>query len=246
MNDSKSVHILHKNVGETPNEAVLRWKKENPKYADVPATYAGRLDPMAEGLLLVLTGDDLLNKDKYLNLSKTYIFEILWGFKSDTHDLLGLSEFKEGFPSESDLVENLKGSIGKFTQKYPIYSSKPVLGKPLFKWAREGKISEIEIPEHEVLLSNIKFIERREISGEALRKNIKEKIAKVLGDFRQKEILDNWQKLLEEKTFDKFTIDKIEVEVSSGFYVRQFVSDIAEALNLNGVTYSINRISIGS
>ena len=51
MKKNSGLHLLYKNLGETPNKCIERFKKENPKYADVPMTYAGRLDPMAEGLI---------------------------------------------------------------------------------------------------------------------------------------------------------------------------------------------------
>ena len=52
-------------------------------------TYAGRLDPMASGLLIVLAGEETKNKEKYLNLDKEYLFEVLFGFKTVTYDFLG-------------------------------------------------------------------------------------------------------------------------------------------------------------
>jgi tRNA pseudouridine(55) synthase len=246
MKDSKSVHFLYKNLGETPNEAILRWKKENPEFTNVSATYAGRLDPMAEGLLLVLTGEELHNKGKYLNLPKTYIFEILWGFKTDTYDLLGISEYKAVLPEKNELLQLLEKSLGKFVQKYPAFSSKPVLGKSLFMWARAGKLSEIKIPEHEVLIKKIKYLERREIKRETLLQEIQNRIEKVKGDFRQKEILEKWQENLSEKNANEFIIDKIEIVVSSGFYVRQFVADLSDKLSVFGTTFSIKRTKIDS
>src|SRR5260221_10407124 len=90
MKKNSSLNLINKKIGETPSEAILRFKIENPDYDTVAMTYAGRLDPMAEGLLLVLCGEEIDKKEKYLNLSKTYEFEVLWGFSSDTLDILGL------------------------------------------------------------------------------------------------------------------------------------------------------------
>lgn len=53
-------------------------------------TYAGRLDPLASGELLVLTGEECKQKDKYLGLDKTYRVKILFGVATDTHDVLGV------------------------------------------------------------------------------------------------------------------------------------------------------------
>jgi tRNA U55 pseudouridine synthase TruB len=83
---------LWKEIGETPLEVLENFKEENPKYKNEKFAYAGRLDPMAEGKLLVLVGDTCKEREKYLNLDKEYEFEILLGFKSDTKDLLGMAE----------------------------------------------------------------------------------------------------------------------------------------------------------
>ena len=53
-NTGEGVILVYKNIGETPLEAIERAREEENISTDVPITYAGRLDPMAEGLLLVL------------------------------------------------------------------------------------------------------------------------------------------------------------------------------------------------
>lgn len=151
----EGVHLVWKEVGETPVEAIQKFKKENlkknPELDFLPMTYAGRLDPMAEGLLVLLSGEETKNKEKYLGLRKKYTFEMLWGVETDTHDVLGVvSSFNALGPrdvtEEKEIKEYLKKNTGKFEQYYPMYSSRPVGGKPLFEWAREGKIGDIELP----------------------------------------------------------------------------------------------------
>lgn len=244
MEKSNGLHLMYKNLGETPNETILRFKEENPDYKDVTMTYAGRLDPMAEGLLLVLSGEKLHSKEEYLNLPKTYEFSILWGASTDTLDILGLPlKQSDSVPEEIVIKEEIQKFVGEFVQKYPVYSSKPVSGKPLFKWAREGRLSQIEIPTHKVSLNKIIFNGRGVIKEKNLLEKIKERISKVSGDFRQKEILNKWESTLVSDR--EFFIDSFTTEVSSGFYVRQFVSDLAERLQTKGLTFHIKRISIG-
>lgn len=251
MNENKGLHLLYKNLGETPNEAILRYKKANPELDFLPMTYAGRLDPMAEGLLLVLSEEEIKNKEKYLALNKTYKFEVLWGFETDTLDLLGLTvesgkwKVESEIPKQDQIKEYLRKSVGKFEQLYPVYSSRPVGGKSLFEWAREGKISEIEIPKHEVELIKAEYLGRRQISGVELLKNIIEKVSRVQGDFRQIETINKWKELFEGQGDKAFTIDEIEIDVSSGFYVRQFVSDMAKEFAQAGTTFSITRKKVG-
>jgi tRNA pseudouridine55 synthase len=81
---------LYKKVGETPLECLERFRKNHPKFKNQKMTYAGRLDPLAEGELLVLVGESCKNKEKYLKLDKEYLVDILFGFETDSYDLLGL------------------------------------------------------------------------------------------------------------------------------------------------------------
>jgi tRNA pseudouridine55 synthase len=81
---------LYKQAGETPLECILRFKKNNPEYENVPMTYAGRLDPLAEGVLLVLTGKEVHRKEEFLNLKKEYEVDVLFGVGTDTFDVLGI------------------------------------------------------------------------------------------------------------------------------------------------------------
>ena len=87
-----NVIIAYKNIGETPLECLERHRKERSIDKDIPMTYAGRLDPMAEGLMILLVGEECKNKDKYLGLDKTYEFKILVGFSTDTYVFLSLKK----------------------------------------------------------------------------------------------------------------------------------------------------------
>ncbi len=244
MKKGNGIHLLYKKLGETPLKTIERFKDENPAYNNESMTYAGRLDPMAEGLLLALSGEEVYEKDTYLDLVKSYTFEVLWGFETDTLDVLGMtSEIKEQLPTENDIKKALFSGV--FEQSYPAYSSKPVEGKPLFEWAREGNLDKIQVPKHEVEIFQASFVSRRQISGKELLNNITQKVTAVSGDFRQKEILEKWQTVLVEKDKEEFVIDTISVKVSSGFYVRQFVSDIAKTLRVVATTFHIKRTKIG-
>ncbi len=247
VNESDGVHLIVKKLGETPLQAIGRFKEVNPQYADLPVTYAGRLDPMAEGLLLLLSGSQVYDKEKYLALPKTYTVEILWGFETDTCDVLGKVQGRGSYEveSESEVDGRLRKSAGKLDQKYPAYSSKPVDGRPLFMWAREGKIREIEIPVHEVEILQSRFISRKEISKEALIEDIYRKISEVTGDFRQEEIKISWKDTMEKADTHSFTVDTIELTVSSGFYVRQFIYDFAEEKKTKAIAFNIKRVKIG-
>lgn len=244
---NKDIHILYKKLGETPLECLLRYKKDNPVYRGVAMSYAGRLDPMAEGVLLIISGENLNTKDDFLSLPKTYEFEVLWEFKTDTDDILGSLSPDEVsiFPTVDHIQKYVATSVGKFEQSYPQFSSQPVNGKPLIQWAREGKINEIEIPKHEVEIFEAEYLSRNFIKGKDLMDVILQRICLVTGDFRQNEIIEKWKKALNGKEDKEFALDKIKMSVSGGFYVRQFVSDLSKEMGVQATTYHILRTKVG-
>ena len=61
---------LYKNLCETPRERLDRLRVEKPEYSHEVLSYAGRLDPMAEGVLLALVGSANSNRVAYLYMSK--------------------------------------------------------------------------------------------------------------------------------------------------------------------------------
>lgn len=246
----KKILLINKKEGETPLEALENFRTKNKKYEDaskkIRMTYAGRLDPMASGLLLVLVGEETRNKEKYLALDKEYEFEILFGFATDTYDILGkvvYTSVLQNYKIEKLIKQNLKHFIGKFMQTYPMYSSKTVAGKPLFTYARAGKV--IKSPEHEVNVESLKFFKIRKISAQKLLENIERRVIKVKGDFRQKEILKIWRKELSKKKSDKFFIAKLKIKCSSGTYVRGIANSLGEKMNIPALAFSIKRTKIG-
>jgi tRNA U55 pseudouridine synthase TruB len=52
--------------------------------------YAGRLDPMAHGVLILLVGNENKMRDKYEKLDKEYKFQCILGVGTDTYDILGI------------------------------------------------------------------------------------------------------------------------------------------------------------
>ena len=82
--------VINKSLGETPLLAIQNYQRSDSALMHMPLTYAGRLDPMASGKLLVLIGEECKKREKYDGLDKEYIFEILLGFSTDTGDVLGL------------------------------------------------------------------------------------------------------------------------------------------------------------
>ena len=212
-------------------------------------TYAGRLDPMANGVLLILAGDETKNKEKYLALSKEYEFKILFGFATDTYDILGKITSKiDYFPNnksalEKEIKKNIKYFRGKFVQNYPVFSSKTVKGKPLFWYAREGK--SVEPQSREVFVKSLALKKISTINGAKLLQDINKRINKVDGDFRQEEILKIWQKNLASRRSKKFFIAELKIKCSTGTYVRGIAHSLGEKMGIPVLAFTIKRTKIG-
>lgn len=237
---------IYKRHGETPLQALERYVALRPEYKGVKMTYAGRLDPMAEGVLVLLTGEKNKEREVYTGLPKEYEFEFMLGVTTDTYDLLGkVTSTKEvrGI-SEGDVVRELKKYEGTFEQSYPAYSSKVVDGKQLFEYARAGTIGKIVLPKHSVTVEKVSLESTRTLSREDFLKETVRAIESVTGDFRQKEIVTLWKKYAETAP-ETLTVYKARVSCGSGFYVRQLVSDVGNALGTGAVTCRILRTRVG-
>ncbi len=243
----KKVIRINKPIGITPLQLIQNFKAANPEYKDIKIGYAGRLDPLAHGKMLLLVGEENKNRDKYLNHDKVYITEILLGIKTDSYDLLGIPT-ASNLTLPNDWLERtkhyLKTITGKSKQKYPPYSTKTVQGKPLFKWAKEGRLPEIELPTREVEIYSAKIISIRTIPKRVLANRIKKSIGLIEGDFRQKEILTCWEDLLTKTPQTTFQLLKIEVDCSTGTYIRSLAHNLGMFLGVSALAYDINRTKI--
>jgi tRNA pseudouridine55 synthase len=246
--------VIEKNIGETPLMAIEGFRKSNPSLSQYPMTYAGRLDPMASGKLVVLIGDECKRRTKYDHLDKSYVFEVLLGFQTDTGDVLGLS--KPGtIINVSDHAAHVaaRSQIGPRTLPYPAFSSKTVKGKPLFTYALENELSSIEIPCADVRVHSMRYLDRITLPKDELIEHILNKIdqLKVRDDvdelgagFRKEEIIKQWWSL-QDRRKTPCVILRYETTVSAGTYIRTLAPLLAQTLGTKGLAYSIKRTKIG-
>ncbi|HBB57029.1 TPA: hypothetical protein DEW47_02885 [Patescibacteria group bacterium] len=235
MPEKNKILTVYKPLGLSPLEAIDLLREKHDEYKNTPITYAGRLDPMAEGVLILLTGETIHEKENYLKLNKEYQAEIIFGFETDTYDILGFAEARKE-------IENLKGKI---SLPLPPYSSYKIKGKPLFQWAREGKLGEIEIPMRSTEIYETKIQCGREVAAKELLVEITEKIRLINGDFRQKEILAKWWEALSAANGEKFLAVKFTIACSSGTYVRSIAHNLGQRLGACAILLNLKRTKVG-
>ena len=248
--------VLEKRVGQTPLQVVDAFKDQNPDLADLPMAYAGRLDPMASGKLLVLIGEECKKQKEYHNLDKEYEFEVLFGTSSDTADVLGLVKTSnETKVTKTELKKVLKSLLGPLALRYPQFSSKTVKGKPLHMWTLEGRLEEIEHPVAYTMIYNLQLLDLRSEKAEAIYKKALENInslptvtekSKELGrDFRRTDVRAAWEEWLKENKGKQVQIAILRSVASSGTYMRSLAEEIGRRMHTSALAYSIHRTKIG-
>lgn len=215
------------------------------------ATHTGTLDPMAEGIVVVLTGADRFSKEKYALWRKTYRFEVLFGITTDSLDLLGLpTQIKPPQIESSELQKKLSLAlpqfIGEYAQTLPDFSAKRLGGESYFDKAKRGELlpSTTEL----VTLFSLDFLSVRSASFIEVQREIKQKINLVTGDFRQSEIHRAWQDafgLLQASSGPQLYIASFEAVTSKRTYIRALVRDLSNSIGIPATTYSISRTRNG-
>lgn len=239
---------IYKPVGKTPYQMVQIVKEKFPEYREEKIGYAGRLDPLAHGVLLLMVGEACKRRDQYQLLSKSYQFELLPGVSTDSYDSLGLIK-SINFDNEIDkktVKNSLNQFIGEFEQPYPPYSSFHLNGKPLYKLAKEGGLEKIKIPSKKVRITKIELTSERSIRFQVLLNEILIKISSVDGEFRQEQIVEAWNESVKLVSPDtEVKLFKIDLEATSGTYVRSIAHQLGNVLKTGAIAHDILRTQVG-
>jgi tRNA U55 pseudouridine synthase TruB len=222
---------FNKNIGESMNDVINRFKKEYFLKKEEKVSFAGRLDPLAFGKIILLTDSDKYKQDEFCNFDKIYTFSVLQDFQTDTYDVMGIVNDYKVFNEVT--FENIKS----IKQSYPPYSSKTINvgGKMTKLWelAKQNILKDKEIPTKDVNIYYVKKTNQREIKGSELYDLICNLINRVNGNFRQTEILEKWHSIID---VDKiYKVSDYETKITSGGYVRSIAN------NMNGVAFNICR-----
>lgn len=223
---------VYKSAGLTPLQTLDLLREKFPEYKYEKLSYAGRLDPLASGVMLVLVGDGNFEREKYLSLPKVYQAEILVGVSTDTGDVLGLVQEVSSIPVEvnqEQLLAVLASQVGVFEQEYPQFSSPKIAGATV--QARQVEITDITLNDVDT------------ITSDQLGEQIIDRVTHVVGDFRQVDILEKWNQVRRQlpKSLPLITIT---VTTGSGVYIRSLAERLGRELGLPALAYSIKRLSV--
>ena len=103
--------------------------------------HTGTLDPLASGLLIILTGKNTKQMMNFEGLDKTYTGKFILGKTSPSMDTETEIEERELSPdlTEELLLKTRDKFVGEIFQMPPMYSALKVNGRKLYSLARKGK-----------------------------------------------------------------------------------------------------------
>ena len=246
------IYQFYKRIGETPLQAINRFKTENKEHTDSKISHAGRLDPMAHGILILLVNESCKLQNTLHRVSKTYRFKMLLGVETDTFDILG--RFTNNLPNIKTTHESIDICLKKlknedYYQMYPPYSSYRIDGKPLWEWSKLGLLDTVYGKTHakKVNILNYKISKETIKDSKDILKIVTENINKLgskeKSTFRATDIIEDWDIHFKNKN-DEYQIFEMEAEVSSGTYIRSICYDIGKMLSIPSLAFEIERINV--
>jgi len=147
-----TVLLIDKPKGITSAKAVAMVKKR----LKVKIGHTGTLDPLATGLLILLTGKCTKQASSFLHMDKSYIVRAVFGMTTTTYDVAGdVVKTSEGTVTQKQVEEALGGFLGEISQVPPAYSAKKLNGKKAYELARQGV--DVEIPASRVTVHALRL-----------------------------------------------------------------------------------------
>lgn len=130
--------LLDKPTGESSNHVLQRVKRI---YNAAKAGHTGALDPLATGMLPICLGEATKFSSHLLDADKRYTVTAKLGERTDTSDSDGeVVQVRDVDVTDAQLQQALAGFRGETMQVPSMYSALKYQGKPLYKYAREGKV----------------------------------------------------------------------------------------------------------
>ena len=146
--------LVDKPKGLTSSQVVQRIKKK----FNVKVGHTGTLDPLATGLLVVLTGRRTKNASLFLKLDKAYEVKAVLGVETDTFDSEGrVLKRSDNEVNRDELEMAMKEFHGDIWQTPPPFSAKKIAGRKAYQLARKG-IS-VDIPPKKVSIYSLELKE---------------------------------------------------------------------------------------
>lgn len=229
--------------------------KHTYKYSKI--CYAGRLDPLAQGMMLILTDEDVKSMSNNLKHNKTYKFDLILGLATSSSDIAGHIINDENMSLDYDEVF-LKNKLIEFikiynNQDYPNVSSfvikHEIFGRKPLWWFAKNNIT-VNIPNKNIIIIDYKIYNIAQVTAHDFYNTALDRLKtitnnKTIDELYINDYIDVYKnKITSLKCYSK-EIHKIkismELTVSSGFYIRQFCNDFGKYINIPAIAFDITR-----
>lgn len=151
--------LIDKPANMTSFGVVARLRRVLTKEAGkkVKVGHTGTLDPFATGLMIIVTGKECRNAQRYSKLDKVYEATIHLGEISSTGDPEGERTFvNDHAPTQEEVEQALRAFVGQVQQHPPIYSAIKINGQRAYKLARKGET--VEMPLRKVTIYSLELL----------------------------------------------------------------------------------------
>ena len=210
--------VLDKPAGITSHDLVARTRKA---LQTRKVGHAGTLDPMATGVMLLGVGDATRLLTYFVGYDKTYSATIRLGLSTTTEDAEGevtriASPDRVVAIDEAEILEAMSHFVGDIEQVPSAVSAIKVDGKRSYQRVRDGE--EVELKARPVHIERFELLEP--------------------GIATMEQVVDGAPVLVHD-------ID-VEVECSSGTYIRALARDLGNALKVGAHLTRLRRSRVGA
>lgn len=236
---------LDKPLGLTSLQALDALRAADPALRDRRLGHAGRLDPMAEGLLTVLVDDETRDAPTLRTQDKTYEIDVALGLATDSFDSFGLvTDVAPDFsPDDDAFTRACRAWEGAVAQRYPPFSQARVAGRSLLAWGAAGLA--MERPVATRTIASITALGRRVEAGEAIVAEAVRRAGLVRGELRQEAIAARWRAREAALTGRSVAVVSLRVACSAGTYMRSLAHDLGAAVGAPSIAWRIRRTRAG-
>lgn len=219
------------------------------------STCVGKLDPLAKGFIHILSDNDTKLMSKYMSLNKIYKFNLIIGIETISHD--PLSSIIQLTDSSLLNIDTILSELFFFINSYSVQTiplvssylySHTGITKPLW-WFYNHNYTNLSLPFKQTFIYNHRIFSPKFIKLKTLSKNIIHSLHKVQKlspnlSSNVSHAIQEWSNVKSLSPKLKFIVIPMELNVSSGFYVRRFCHDFGKFINSCAIATNITRTLI--
>jgi tRNA pseudouridine55 synthase len=237
LTDASGLVVVDKPAGWTSHQVVGRCRR---LLGTKKVGHAGTLDPMATGVLLVGVNRATRLLGHLAGHDKTYTATIRLGQATVTDDAEGevVEAAGAGGVTEADVRTAVTAFVGRISQVPSSVSAIKVAGKRAYAMVRAGE--EVELRPREVTVSRFDVLNVRAASAAPLA----EPSARPLAEPTAQPLIELASAASRRVELPVLDVD-VEVDCSSGTYIRALARDLGRALDCGGHLTALRRTRVG-